>query len=169
MSKRAKFFLLIGDKKEEVSLESPEAIAGIGQEEDGAVYLMPYEALYILEKGLSRMTLNGAEVEFQGLFRMATESGFNTSVYLVYRDLKEKGYYIKRGLEPYYQLSVARGGEAPSSYKVIILKEGEFVRALKLLKGIKEIIKENREPLLAIVDRRGEITYYKAFIFHGEA
>lgn len=168
MNMAVRYFLLVNGRRLEVIPLNQDAMIGLGEEEGGTVYLMPYEALYLLEKGHAKVRDNGSEVSFQELFATLSETGFNSSVYLVYRDLRERGYFIRKGIEPHYQLSVAKGKDEPSTSKVIVLREGEFLRAARLLNSVKAIIREEREPLIAIVDRRGEITYYRTFIFHGE-
>ena len=84
--------------------------------------------------------------------------------FLVYRDLRNRGYTVKDGLgfgsdftvydKPFSQKS-------PSKFLVFSLNEGKHEKISNMQKKIEKISKIGKEPIIAVVQRQGEIIYYK--------
>jgi tRNA-intron endonuclease, archaea type len=52
-------------------------------------------------------------------------------------------------------------GEKGAKYLVFGLAEGKQEKIGQLQKNIQEITKMGKEPILAVIERRGEVIYYK--------
>jgi len=98
---------------------------------DGALVLDRYEAVYLSEMG--RVELRGPggrPVGWSGVFRRAVraEPGFPVR-YLVYRDLRQRGYVVRAGPPPVAFSVLPRGGtlhKTPSRFWVEALSEREL-------------------------------------------
>ena len=73
---------------------------GYGSRGPKGLVLEPWEALYLLEKGKLKV-LKGPEgqaLDFQELLRvLKTKDEWIWVKYLIYRDLRERGYVVKKG------------------------------------------------------------------------
>jgi tRNA-intron endonuclease len=84
--------------------------------------------------------------------------------YVVYRDLKTRGYIVRRGVKDVSQFRVfkkgAKKGEDAAKFVYFGVFEGKPISLLKL-NEISEFATNNRQELvLAVVDRQQDITYY---------
>jgi len=134
--------------------------------EEGVLTLTPCETLFLVERKKllvvsdetrKPMELNEIFTKFTALDRLMWTK------YLVYRDLRIKGFVLRDG----YGLGVdflvyERGdfGKKPPKYLVLATWEGEpqkmsqFTEALDFAKEKEKCLK------LAVIDRRGELVYY---------
>ncbi len=138
---------------------------GFGSRRDGRLILEPWEALYLLEKGKLRVVdEDGRELGFQELLaelRRVDEATW--ARYLIYRDLRERGYVVKRGFGPEITFRLyGRGeyGRKEARYVVFGLLEGSPVRLSVLEELLRRAQAVKKELILAVVDRRGEVVYY---------
>jgi tRNA-intron endonuclease len=84
--------------------------------------------------------------------------------FLVYRDLRTRGYTVKDGFgfgSDFRVYSKGDFGEKGAKFLVFGLSEGKQEKIGKFQKKIEEIIKMGKEPIIAVIERRGEIIYYK--------
>ncbi len=134
--------------------------------DDDCIELRPYEALYLVTQGV------GAVADEEGremTEREMTEIGLRRSrrfwtKYLVYRDLRSRGYVVREGYGIGTDLRVYdRGdyGKKEARYLVIAFNEGLEVRARRFLEYFRRAKRLNKEPVLAVVERRGDVVYYK--------
>ena len=85
--------------------------------------------------------------------------------FLLYRDLRTKGYVVKDGFGFGSDFRVYERG----NYGLKDLLNFLFLHSMKvhnkrldkLYKNIEEITKMGKEPIIAVIERRGEIIYYK--------
>ena len=84
---------------------------------------------------------------------------------MVYRDLRKRRYVVKEGFSEELRFRVfERGeyGEKPAKYVVAIISEGKDVPVEKLRQWLSACRGMRKELVLAVIDRRNEIIYYKA-------
>ena len=84
--------------------------------------------------------------------------------FLLYRDLRTKGYAVKDGFGFGTDFRVyERGtyGTKDAKFVIFAFNEGTQQKIGKLYKNIVEITKMGKEPIVAVIERRGEIIYYK--------
>ncbi|MHA1269671.1 MAG: tRNA-intron lyase [Candidatus Helarchaeota archaeon] len=129
--------------------------------------LEPIEALLLVErKRILVKSEDGNELSFKSL----TEYFVNRihdfwTKYLVYRDIRSRGYIVRPGYGDDIEFRVyERGaivGESNAKYLIHPVIEGNPLK-LTNLSRITKIAKSSRKKLvLTVVDRQGEVTYYQ--------
>ena len=84
--------------------------------------------------------------------------------FLIYRDLRNRGYVVKDGFGFGSDFRVyERGhfGEKGAKFLIFGLNEGQQEKMGNLQKKIEQITQMGKEPIIAVIERRGEIIYYK--------
>lgn len=138
---------------------------GFGEKEDAEYVLKAYEALYLMNT--RRLVLKGRkEMTFDSLFDMLVKYDRNIMTkFLVYRDLRSRGYVAKEGFGFGNDFRVYERGEyekKPAKYVIFGINEGTNVTARSFLQAIEQIEKMGKEAVVAVIERRGEVIYYKA-------
>jgi len=138
---------------------------GYGTKENDAFTLTFYEALYLCDKELLEIkNEKGEEVDFQFLLQAYEKTDANAwSNYLVYRDLRSRGYVVREGFGSGTDYRVyARGdyGKDTASYMVLSNQEGKPLPVDDLTKVLRHCQSQKKELVLAVINRRGEIVYY---------
>ncbi|HXG08145.1 MAG TPA: tRNA-intron lyase [Nitrososphaera sp.] len=141
---------------------------GFGENE-GHYVLKPYEALYLMHT--KRLVLkNRPELTFDSLFELLLKYDKNIMTkFLVYRDLRSRGYVAKEGFGFGNDFRVYERGEyekKPAKYVVFGINEGTHMPAKDLAGAIDQIEKMGKEAVVAVIERRGEVIYYKASKMH---
>jgi tRNA-intron endonuclease len=138
---------------------------GYGVKEDDEVLLTFYEALYLTDKGLLEVKDRKNEsVDFRRLlhgYEKADENAWGK--FLVYRDLKSRGYAVREGFGSGVDFRVYERGEYgkdTAKYLVFSIQEGKPVPVADLTKIMFQSQGLKKELVLAVMNRRGEIVYY---------
>jgi len=128
---------------------------GFGKFKGKKLHLSLIEACYLIEKNKLKHDLK----EFIE-YAIKKEKNFEIS-YLVYRDLRERGYIL--AIDNAFYL-YERGARPPSppSYLVIPVSEREIFSISKLI-GLLE--KNAMKIMIGVVDEEGDITYYISKFF----
>jgi tRNA-intron endonuclease len=131
---------------------------GYGRLEPDGLKLSYQEALYLLH----RQKIEVTGYTFDTLFSaFAEEPGFLRS-FLVYRDLRERGYVVQAGP---HDFRVFRRGEKPgtseSLYLVRVLSERDPIRFVTLIEEVTASKNMRKQYVLAVVDDEEELTYYE--------
>ena len=138
---------------------------GYGEVRRGKFYLMPYESLYLMHAG--RLALDGRKraATFDSLVSALRRYDEDVLTrFLVYRDLRARGYAAKGGFgfgADFRVYERGRFGDKAASYVVFALAEGAPEKAAALHKKAREIEHMGKEPIVAVIERRGEVIYYK--------
>jgi tRNA-intron endonuclease, archaea type len=135
-------------------------------EPDGSLRLDRYEAVYLAEMG--RVELHGASgrrVGWSTAFRRAVraEPGFPVR-YLVYRDLRQRGYVVWAGPPPVAFSVLPRGGtlhKTPSRYWVEALSEREPFDLARIVQLAERVQAARKLLWLGVVDEESDLTYYR--------
>lgn len=153
-----------------IVVSSPEDIEGLksrgyGTASNGSLTLTYYEGLYLLSKGILRIyDEHERPVSFQELLEKARERNENAWVkYLIYRDLRSRGYVVREGFGLGIDFRVyERGGYGKETAKYLIygIKEGQPVQIEELARALKYTQNLKKRLILAVLNRRGEIVYY---------
>jgi tRNA-intron endonuclease len=128
--------------------------------------LRPWEALYLVER--MRVAVIDEEshrkLVFQELlWRFSAEDPLMWTRYLVYRDLRSRGFVVRDGPGLGVDFLVyERGsyGKRPPRYLVYAVWEGAPESIRHLCEVLKAAEADGRTLRLAVVDRRGEVVYY---------
>jgi len=137
---------------------------GYGDKENNNYLLETYEALYLLH--LKKLVItNGDVVDFSDLLKHALRYDKEiVTKFLVYRDLRSRGYVVKEGFGFGTDFRVyERGGyeKKRAKYVVFCVNEGINVKVGELSKHVREIETMGKNAIAAVVERRGEVIYYK--------
>jgi tRNA-intron endonuclease len=138
---------------------------GFGEKEDAEYVLKAYEALYLMNT--KRLVLKDRkEMTFNSLFDMLVKYDRNIMTkFLVYRDLRSRGYVAKEGFGFGNDFRVYERGEyekKPAKYVIFGINEGTNITARSFSQAIEQIEKMGKEAVVAVIERRGEVIYYKA-------
>ncbi len=144
---------------------------GYGTTENDVFALAFYEALYLMNKELLAVEdNNGKEVDFQSLLQCYEKANENAWVnYLVYRDLRSRGYVIREGFGVGIDFRIyERGayGKDTASYLVLGTQEGKPLPITDLVATLQQCQSQKKELILAVMNRRGEIVYYSVSELH---
>ena len=138
---------------------------GYGISEKDLFTLTFYEALYLLDKELIEVKKEeDAKVDFQTLLQAYKNTDPNAWInYLVYRDLRSRGYVVREGFGKRIDFRVYdRGayGKEPASYMVLGTQEGKPMPVEVLTKALRHCQSQKKALVIAVINRRGEIVYY---------
>lgn len=97
--------------------------------------------------------------DWAGALRIISEQGVDLELFLVYYDLRRRGRKVRPGHRPRTLLLEERPGRVA---EVLVLSEGRPVRASDIVEWSRLAVSDSHEPVLAIVDENGGITYYEA-------
>lgn len=138
---------------------------GFGTSEDDIFRLAFYEGLYLLDKQLlSVRDENDKEVDFQHLLRCYEAIDENAWVnYLVYRDLRSRGYVVREGFGGGIDFRIyERGayGKDTAQYLILSVQEGKPLPIHDLVNAMQQCQSNKKELVLAVMNRRGEVVHY---------
>ncbi|KAA0009363.1 MAG: tRNA-intron lyase [Thermoplasmata archaeon] len=155
---------IIGDK---VILEGKEASKNYNKGcfgiLNGKLTLHLVEACYLLEKERIEVGKGRKKISLHELMQYAVDNIPEFEIkYLVYRDLRERGYVVRMGND---FLLYERGKRPPAEPAFLVKAVSE--RATFSIKDVSSWIDEAGEKalLIGIVDEEGDITYYLTKIF----
>ncbi len=139
---------------------------GYGEADAKHHVLKDHEALYLMyTKKLGLKDGRGREVRFDQLAEEAQRrSSDSWTRFIIYRDLRSRGYVAKDGFGFGTDLRVYERGDFPrkaAKYVVFVLDEGAETTVDELRDSVRQIAKMGKEAIVAVVERRGEVIYYK--------
>jgi tRNA-intron endonuclease, archaea type len=140
--------------------------AGYGERQGKAIRLKDFEASYLLYSG--KMVLKdgrGKNVTFEELAK-ANQSKARDSwtKFMIYRDLRSRGYVVKDGFGFGTDLRVYERGDFPAKaakFVIFALDEGTEKSLGDLRDSVKQIVRMGKEAIVAVIERRGEVIYYR--------
>jgi tRNA-intron endonuclease, archaea type len=137
---------------------------GYGTAEKDILILAFYEALFLVDKQMLGITDKKKTVDFQKLLSAYEEKDENAwTRYIVYRDLRSRGYVVREGFGKAIDFRVyERGtyGKAAASFLVFSIQEGKPLPMQELSNSLSQTQSLKKELILAVLNRRGEIVYY---------
>jgi len=142
------------------------ASRGYGKLENKTLVLSFYEALFLQSKGTlevvkgkSRKALDFQELLHQ--FEVVDENAWLK--YLVYRDLRSRGYVVREGFGLGIDFRVYERGEyrkTTAAYLILGIQEGKPISVKELAHVLKHVQSLKKKLVLGVVNRRGEVVYY---------
>jgi len=138
---------------------------GYGDMVKDKLILKPFESLYLIYTGKLALFRGKKNIGFDLFLQICKKQDESIlTKFLVYRDLRTRGYTVKDGFGFGSDFRVyAKGdfGEKGAKFLVFGLNEGKQEKIGKLQKKVEEITKMGKEPIIAVIQRQGEIIYYK--------
>ncbi len=132
--------------------------SGFGRPQKDGLRLSPVEALYLVYRGRIEIPT----LDFESLLGYFSEDSRFLRSFLVYQDLRERGYVVQTGP---HDFRVFRRGEKPgkgeSQYMVRVLSERDPIDFSKLRQEVQTTANMRKQHILAVVDDEFELTYYE--------
>ncbi len=158
-------------REKDVLVSSPKSIEelsskGYGTPENGKLALNFYEALFLLSKNLLEVKdqKTGKNIDFQSLLQHFRSLDENAWVkYLIYRDLKSRGYVVREGFGLGIDFRVYERGEygkETAKYLIFGILEGRPTAIEELTRVLKHVESLKKKLILAVINRKGEVVYY---------
>ena len=140
-------------------------IKGYGEIENEKLFLKQFETLFLLYSKRLILKKGKKQIDFDTFMNICqkTDSDILTK-FLIYRDLRNRGYVVKDGFGFGSDFRVyERGhfGEKGAKFLIFGLNEGQQEKMGHLQKKIEDITQMGKEPIIAVIERRGEVIYYK--------
>lgn len=144
---------------------------GYGTPENKTLTLTFFEALYLQDKGmLETKTADGATLDFAALLQLYAAANKNAWVnYLVYRDLRGRGYVVREGFGAGADFRIyERGtyGKDTAPYLVLVTQEGQPLPTRELADAVGKCQNQQKELIVAVMNRRGEVVFYSVGELH---
>ncbi|MHA1712933.1 MAG: tRNA-intron lyase [Candidatus Ranarchaeia archaeon] len=137
---------------------------------DETIVLDAFEAALLLERGrlvIRKQRPNDDKTYTAQEFieKYALNNTLFWEKYLVYKDLRSRGYPVKTGIGRTIDFFVyprgAKAGTKPAKFFVHIVNESTPTTLTKLLQASQYAEQNKRKLVLAISDRTGDVTYYE--------
>ena len=158
--KKKKKTVIINPKMQNILTER-----GFGESEKDSLILNSFETLYLLYNDKLELKKINKSIVFDELMQKYIQKNDDILIqFLLYRDLRTKGYVVKDGFGFGSDFRVYERGNyglKDAKFLIFAFNEGTQQKISKLYKNIEEITKMGKEPIIAVIERRGEIIYYK--------
>jgi len=140
-------------------------IKGYGDLEQEKLFLKPFESLYLLFSDKLILQKGKKKFNFDDLLNIFQKNDSETlTKFLIYRDLRTRGYVVKDGFgfgSDFRVYERGQFGEKAAKFLIFGLNEGQQEKMGNLQKTIEQITQMGKEPVIAVIERRGEVIYYK--------
>lgn len=139
---------------------------GYGVSENENLTLSFYEALFLLSKGIIEIKDKKPQkrIDFETLLQRYQSFEKNAWVkYLIYRDLRSRGYVAREGFGLGIDFRVYERGEygkETATYLIFGVQEGQPISVEELVRALKYVQSLKKKLVLAVLNRRGEVVYY---------
>lgn len=130
---------------------------------EGGDELSLEEAAYLVEKDKIDVFGNDKELTLEEFMRMASSlrDGFGLR-YIVYKDLRERGYHVRSYTTNFDFGLYHRGGIRKTvEYFVHVFSEREPLRLDDIARRLDEARNVRKRMAIAIVDEEGDVTFYE--------
>ena len=147
------------------SMQNTLLLKGYGEKSEKDFVLNSFEALYlayIKKLKISKTNKNVTFDELMNIYKKSEEDIFTK--FLVYRDLRNRGYVTKNGFgfgSDFLVYEKGNFGQKGAKYLIFALNEGTQEKISHVQKNIEQITHMGKEPIIAVIERRGEVIYYK--------
>jgi tRNA-intron endonuclease len=132
----------------------------------GSLHLDLLEALHLLEGDRIEVFADDKKIDFAELMmRAAALHNDLETRFIVYRDLRQRGYVVKTDSGDFNFRLYPRGGTPTTTQTnlwVLAVSERYIFNIVELMRQAEMSQRTRKELLLAVVDEEGDITYYTA-------
>ncbi len=123
--------------------------------------ISPVETAYLLYRGAARAALGETILDFEGFMRLYSKAdSLAVPVLEVYIELRKRGRLPLPGPRRDTLLLIRSRRDPRPTHYILVLEEGRPVKVSALEWFVEEARRKNLEPVLAIVDRYGDVTFY---------
>lgn len=134
---------------------------GYGVLEGDKLVLEPVEAVYLVYNGRLKVKCDDEVLECSRLLEILKQ--YDPQLWIkfsVYYDLRRRGRIVKPGPSR-NSLLMFKGKSKPSKYIVYVVEETVMMELSNLIEWIDMASRMDKDVLLAVVDKHGDITYYE--------
>jgi tRNA-intron endonuclease len=153
--------VVIRDKRSQDQLRT----RGYGELVGSSYVLKAFEVLYLIYAKRLNINRKGQLMDFDSILRVSLKSDKQIlTKFLIYRDLRSRGYVAKEGFGFGADFRVYERGtyeKKPAKYVVFGINEGTNTKLSSFSKSISDIRIMGKDAIVAVVERRGEVIYYK--------
>ena len=139
-------------------------IHGYGDNKRHGLLLRDYETLFLIHSSKFEVFQTNKKLTFNDILNTALlRDQYAWTKFLIYRDLRTRGYIPKEGFGFGADFRVYEKGEygsKPAKYVVFAMNEGTEINVQSLISSVKQISRMGKSPIVAVVERRGEGIYY---------
>jgi len=150
---------------ENIQTQKDLELKGLGEFNKNDFFLKPFESLYLLYTKKLDLRNGSKNIGFDVFLQSCIKEDPDAlTKFLIFRDLRTKGYIVKDGFgfgSDFRVYERGQFGNKDAKYLVFALNEGKHEKIGQLQKKIEEITKMGKEPIISVIERRGEIIYYK--------
>jgi tRNA-intron endonuclease len=135
--------------------------------DDGRLALEPVEVLHLLERKriIVRSQVKSLLSSKQIVNQLLPDNPDLWVMYLVFRDLRSRGYAVRQGFGQGIGFRVYARGERPGASSanqlVYVLKEGQPISLNDLDLVTQTAFASRKNLVFALVDQNGEVNYYR--------
>ncbi|MEM2116042.1 MAG: tRNA-intron lyase [Candidatus Woesearchaeota archaeon] len=138
---------------------------GFGVLKNGKVFLNWYEVLYLLEEKRIQCFRNNKQRFFEDVLKLCEKKDKDFFIkYVVFRDLRKKGFVVKTGLKYGAVFRVYEPGKYRkdhSKYLVYVSSEKDCISFYEFVSKNRVAHSTNKKLLFAIVDEEEDVSYYE--------
>ena len=150
---------------ENIQTQKDLELKGLGEFDKDDFFLKPFESLYLLYTKKLDLRNGSKNIGFDVFLQSCIKEDPDAlTKFLIFRDLRTKGYIVKDGFgfgSDFRVYERGQFGNKDAKYLVFALNEGKHEKIGHLQKKIEEITKMGKDPIISVIERRGEIIYYK--------
>lgn len=169
-SKEPSFPIIAKKSRDEVCVTDRDAVEwldskgyGFRFKEDLSI-LRPFEALYLMDQNKLVLYHKSRQLTFNQYLKILERTDDKIWLrYLIYKDLRDRGYVVKDGYGFDIDFKVYEAGEygsKPAKYLIYGIAEGTPIPIMKLYNILRHAYSLRKTLIIATVDRRSEIVYY---------
>lgn len=140
-------------------------LKGYGESEKDKLFLELFESLFLLYSNKLILKKGKKRIDFDMLMSIyQNQDPEALTKFLIYRDLRTRGYVVKDGFgfgSDFRVYERGQFGEKGAKFLIFGLNEGQQEKMGNLQKKIEQITQMGKEPIIAVIERRGEVIYYK--------
>ncbi|MCD6456035.1 MAG: tRNA-intron lyase [Methanophagales archaeon] len=155
--------VVVAGSEAETEAETDILAKGYGRKK-GTIELSLEEAAFLLETGKIQIKDGaGKELNLNVFLEHALDASPKFALrYLIYTDLKERGYAVQPGgVDFWLYPRGAKPGEKPARHFIRIFSESDFLSLNDLAALLISARNMRKEPIIAVVDEESDITYYE--------
>jgi len=154
---------IYSNKKEAFALYSQ---SRFGEQKEGKIFYSYPEALYLLEKGKLEIKQSGKKVTFDKLLaELKKEDSRIETKYVVFRDMRDRGYVVKTALKFGAEFRIYDKGKQPGEvharWILYPVKEHDTTTWQDFSAKNRVAHSTKKNLLIGIVDDERDVTYYE--------
>ncbi len=130
-----------------------------GEKKQGRVVYSIYETIYLIENKKAQLIRDNKSLSLNQAVKLLLKDKDYQNSYLVFKDLRKKGYIPKAGLKFGADFRVYIKNEKHARYLVHIVNEKDKIEFKEILTKTRISHSTAKKLLIAIIDSQEDITY----------